>query len=106
MNPLDKILEDYGLKYEDLNLEERETYNKQHFQLKTLTIDDLKNYVRDMKNSISLQLCDVKLEEKQDIILKARLLNYILMESFLSSPDKAERALRDALSNVKLQKGK
>jgi hypothetical protein len=102
MNPLDKILNDYGLKYEDLNIEERDTYNQANFKLKEMTVADIRKYVSDMKNSIALQICDVE----YDVALKARLKNYILLEAFLSSPDAAEKALRDAMATLKLQKGK
>lgn len=107
INLLDKVLEEYNLSYEDLNIEERDTYNKQVFDLKTLTIGDLVEHIQNMKNAIALQLTDVPDDvEHIDINckLKARLKNYLLQEAFLTSPDKAEKSLREALKNVK--KGK
>ena len=63
-----------------------------------------------MKNSIALQLSDLTDVNEdsftKDILLKARLKNYILLEAFLTAPDKAEKALRDKLKNIKPQKGK
>jgi hypothetical protein len=110
MNLLDKALEDLGIKYEDLSSDEKVTFNQSNFQLQNLTIDDVKRYVIEMKNSIGLQLANAvgteKVEERRELILKARLQNYILLEAFLTSPEKAERALKNALSNIKLQKGK
>lgn len=101
-NLKDKILEEYGLHYEDLNIEERETYNSSYFNLKTLSIEDIKNYISDMKNSIALQLTDIKGDEfEKNIILKARLKNYLLLEAFLTAPDKAEKALRESLAKTK-----
>lgn len=107
MNPLDKLLEENGLRYEDLNSEERNTYNQQYFSVQKLTVEDVKRYVIDMKNSIALQLTDSSiLHPFKDNTLKARLKNYILMEAFLTTPDKAEAALKKAVSNIKLQKGR
>jgi hypothetical protein len=107
MNSFDKILEDYGLKYEDLNIEERETYNQQSFSIRDLSKEDIKQHIVDMKNSISLQLTDIRgFHIFKDLILKARLKNYILLEAFLTSPEKAETALRNSLKNIKPQKGK
>jgi hypothetical protein len=108
MNLSDKILEEAGLRYEDLSPEEKETYNAQFFNIKNLTIEDLKQHVIDMKNSIAIQLSDTDPQEDEytDLILKARLKNYILLEAFLTTPEKAEKALRNAISNVKPLKGK
>lgn len=106
-NLLDKVLEEYGLKYEDLNASERETYNSKVFEVKNLSITDLKEKIIDMKNSIALQLCDVLVDAndvdsiKKDFHLKARLKNYLMLEAFLTSPEKAEKALRDSLNNLK-----
>jgi len=109
MNLSDKLLEEMGLKYEDLNLTERETYNQQVFNVKNITIADLKEHINDMKNSVAMQLSDLTNVDEQydkDIFLKARLKNYILLEAFLTSPDKAEKALKDSLANIKPLKGK
>jgi len=102
-NLLDKALEDLGLKYDDLNVAERETYRQKSFQAKTLTIPDLIDNVRVMKDSVALQLSDTPdMEENQDTNckLKARLKNYIVLEAFLTSPEKAERALKQSLEGV------
>ena len=97
-NVLDKILEDQGLNYEDLNSAERETYRKANFSLHKLTVADVKTYITNMKNSVALQLTETPLENtEENVILKARLKNYILLESFLLTPEKAEEALKKQL---------
>ena len=96
MNTLDAILERYGIKYEDLNELERETYRKDQFNIKTLTVGDVLNNIRMMRDAVSLQLCDEE-DPKKNAILKARLKNYILLEGFLSAPGKAQEALDRAL---------
>lgn len=109
MNLYEKFLEDEGIKYEDLNAVEKETFNQKAFDIKNITIADLKAHITDMKNAVALQLCDLTdtdEEVEKDLILKARLKNYILLEAFLTTPDRAEKALRDSLKNIQPQKGK
>jgi len=104
MNPLDNILQEYGLKYEDLNSAERETYKQSVFNIKNLSIGDLKSMIVEMKNSIALQLSDTPdTDEYLDTNrkLKARLKNYLVLEAFLTTPDKAEQALRKGLEELK-----
>ena len=94
-NILDKILEEQGLNYEDLNAMERETYNKANFSIQALTVADVKNYVASMKASIALQLAQTPEDDtNKNILLKARLQNYVLLEAFLERPEKAEEAIR------------
>ena len=95
VNALDKILEEQGLQYEDLDAAERETYRKANFNLKILSIGDVKNYVSYMKDSVALLLADTPWEEELKIVhLQARLKNYVLLEAFLTRPEKAEEAFR------------
>lgn len=96
-NIMDRVLEEHGLNYEDLNPAERETYNKSNFQIKTINIGDIKNNISYMKNSIALQLCDTDGKDVNDKLLKARLKNYILLQSFLLAPEKAQEALNKRL---------
>jgi len=95
MNLLDRILEKQGLNYEDLNHEEREVYNKANFNMKSLSVGDVKHYVSLMKNSVALQISDTPIDETNKIIiLQARLKNYVLLEAFLMKPEIAEKAFR------------
>jgi hypothetical protein len=109
MNLYDKYLEELGIKYEDLNPVEKETFNQKAFDIKNISVADIKQYVVDNKNAVALQLCnimDTTEDAEKDLILKARLQNYILFEAFLTSPDRAEKALKDSLKNIQPQKGK
>lgn len=104
MNLSDKILDELGLKYEDLNIVERETYQQAVFSVQNLSLDDVKVNIVEMKNAIAMQLCDIPDDtEHQDINckLKARLKNYLVLEAFLTVPEKAEKALRNSLQNMK-----
>lgn len=97
VSQLDNVLEQLNLKYEDLNYAEREYYNKTVFNAKNLTLPDLRKYIVEMKDAIAMQLSDT-LDDKEhfnaNMVLKARLKNYLLLEAFLSIPEKAEEALK------------
>ena len=93
-NVYDKVLDDLNLNYEQLNPAEKETYNKANFATQKLSIGDVINYVDHMKNSVGLQLAQTSVDDEiKVVLLQARLHNYILMEAFLRTPERAEKAL-------------
>lgn len=98
----DRILEKVGLKYEDLNSAEKQTLQEWMQQLsdKKLTVDDVKAYIRAMIESVEGELTDTSHNSKQDLFLKARLKNYILLEAFIDSPEKAKKALASQLESL------
>jgi len=98
---LDKILEKYNLKYDDLNPEERETINVwlQSVQQGQVTIEKVKDYITSMKLAVENELTKIGHNSKQDIFLKARLRNYMLLDSFLSSPEKAKQQLERSIAS-------
>jgi len=99
---LNEILEKYGLKYEDLNAEERETLNVlvQAVQQSQLTLDKVKDSISAMKISVENEVTKTTHNSKQDIFLKARLRNYMLLEAVLSSPKRAKEQLDRALASL------
>ena len=100
---MDEILKKYGLKYEDLNATEKETLNTWLTALKQgqLTLDKIKDYISAMRDSVESELTKIGHENKQDIFLKARLRNYMLLEGFLSTPERAEKMMEKSLSGLK-----
>jgi len=100
---MDDILKKYGLKYEDLNPTEKETLNTWLTALKQgqLTLDKIKDYISAMRDSVESELTKIGHENKQDIFLKARLRNYMLLEGFLSTPERAEKMMEKSLSGLK-----
>ena len=96
------ILEKLGVKYEDLNPVERETYNSKlsEIQKSGLSVDKIRDYVHRMKESVELELTKVGHESKQDIFLKARLRNYMLLEAFLDTPDRLKVQLEQMVSSL------
>ena len=99
---INDVLERIGLKFEELNGEERETLNGWMKQLQgnKLVIEDVKKYIHSMKESVEQELTRSNIKSKQDLFLKARLRNYVLLESFMTSPEKAQQALERQLAGL------
>lgn len=94
-NVYDETLKKLDLNYEELNPQEQETYNKANFATQSLSLGDIKKYISHMKTSVALQLSDTPISEDWKItVLQARLKNYILLEAFILSPERAEEALK------------
>jgi hypothetical protein len=100
---IDKILERFGLKYEDLNAVEKETLNNwlNALSQNNLTIEKIREYIKAMKESVERELTKTDHNTKQDIFLKARLRNYILLEDLLSSPERAKKSIEAMLEVAK-----
>lgn len=107
MNFADKLLKDYGLKYEELNYEEREYIRSINLGHKGYSLADMKEDMRKLKDSIALQLTETPDDEEHretNTKLKARLKNYMVLYAKLSAPAEAEKALRRALENKGVEK--
>ena len=98
----DEILRKHGLKYEDLNAVEKETLNTWVAALQEgqLTTEKIKDYLHAMRDSVEQELTKIGHETKQDIFLKARLRNYMLLEALLSSPERAKAQMEKSLSGI------
>ena len=105
------ILEERGINIETLNSLEKETYYKMlsDVQKAELTPDKMKGYVTEMREAVTRELIGepefkyifiFKVANRKQILLKARLLNYILLESFLLSPEKAKEALEGMIAGL------
>lgn len=108
---LSQLLEKYHVKYEDLNSAERETLNTWLSALsnKTLTLENVKEYIKNLITAVEKELADVKettslwsflTNRKKDIFLKARLKNYLILQDFLTAPDKAQKHIEQSLNNL------
>lgn len=95
-------LEEKGIKIESLNAEEKQTYFSMLDVVNDaqLTPEKLRDYIINMKNAVAEELTKVDLTNAQDLFLKARLKNYILLESFLLSPEKAKKQLEDMIAGM------
>lgn len=93
---LDQYLKKKNLKFEDLTQDEKDTYLSwvKALEGKSLGLEDVRNYIRFMKSSVAATLADTKEEDREaNLLLKARLKNYILLEDMLSGPEKASQAV-------------
>lgn len=104
-------LEERGIDISKLNQVEQETYFKmlEEVQKAQMTPEKFKGYISTMREAVTTDLVKepefnyvfiFKVFNRRQIYLKARLQNYILLESFLLSPDKAKQALEDMIANV------
>ncbi|MHA1400142.1 MAG: hypothetical protein ACTSQE_07320 [Candidatus Heimdallarchaeaceae archaeon] len=100
---MDKMLSSMGLKYDDLSSDEKETYYQmlEVSEKKALSSEEMKNYIQVMIRSVEAELVDTKEKSRKSIFLKARLKNYILLESFLLGPDRAKKSLEKYVGTLK-----
>lgn len=100
---IDEILTKFNLKYSDLLPDERETLNTWLSALSqnALSVERIREYISSMKITVENELTRVGHENKQDILLKARLRNYMLLEGFLTTPEKAREQIERALQGIK-----
>lgn len=112
MNVTQEIEEKLGLKIENLNTQEKQTYFTmlETVQKAQMTPDKLRDYIISMRDAIARELVDepefnyifiFKVPNRKQILLKARLKNYLLLEAFLTSPEKAKEALESMISNIR-----
>ena len=98
------ILERTGLKFEDLQPNEKETYFQMMESLKeaSITPSRLLDYIQGMKYEVEEALIKepeykrifiFKFLNREQVYLKARLRNYMLLEAFLLSPEKARKQI-------------
>lgn len=102
MSLMDAMLEKSGLKYEDLKPAEKETLNTwmESLQKSQLSVEKIRDYISSMKEVVESELTKCDLGSKQDLFLKARLRNYMLLEGFLSTPEKAKQQIESAISGM------
>lgn len=102
MSVIDDLLEKTGLKYEDLNSSEKETLNTwmEVLQKGQVSVEKIKEYITSMKEAVEQDLSKSNLGSKQDLFLKARLRNYMLLDAFMSTPEKAKQQIENAISGM------
>lgn len=106
----DDLLASMGLKYEDLKAAERETFNRKLKELEKseITLSSWKEHISQMKTSIELEMSKLSEEDLDDKqvrarmkYLLARLKNYILMEAYMQTPERAKEQFKIQLSSLK-----
>jgi hypothetical protein len=105
------ILEKFGLKYEELNTSEIDTLNGWMAKVdsKIVTLEDIKTMILSMRDAVERELINepefiyiffFKCLNRKQILLKARLQNYLLILDFLTTPEKAKKALERAIEGM------
>ena len=96
-------LEDKGVNIEKLTADEKQTYFTMLDAVRgsQLSIEKLRDYIIQMRSAVEQELVKTELSKDQDLFLKARLKNYMLLESFLISPEKAKAAYDNMVATIK-----
>jgi len=99
---MDEILSKFGLKYGDLEKDEKETLKTwmEALSKNELNLEKVREYLSSMRSSVEQELTKVGHNTKEDIFMKARLRNYMLLEAFLSTPERAKKAIEQALMGM------
>jgi hypothetical protein len=109
---LSNLLEKFNIKYEDLNAAEKETLDTWYKALasRQITTSDIQDFIKRLIEAVERELADVKestsfwsflFRRKQDIFLKARLKNYLMIHDFLLGPEKARKHIEQSLQNIR-----
>jgi hypothetical protein len=113
MSLINEVLEKFGLKEEDLDTPghsgEMETLLKmqQTIQKNQVSVERTRAYVSSLREEVTKQLVDepefnyifiFKVPNRKQIFLKARLKNYMLLEAYLSSPERMKQEMEDMVS--------
>jgi hypothetical protein len=112
---LDKLLEKFGLKWDDLDTKghsgEREYLLQMEsaIEQKQITVQTIKEHIQGMKTAVEQRLINepefnyifiFKVPNRKQILLKARLENYLLLEAMISAPEVAQKAIEAQLSAI------
>ena len=104
---LDEILDKAGLKYEDLTAVEKETLNTwmDALQKGQISVEKVREYITSMKEAVEQELTKFDLDPNQDLFLKARLRNYMLLDAYLSTPERAKQQIENSIAGMIPKKG-
>lgn len=104
---MDDILGILGIKgvedYDDLTPDEQETYRAMLdiVQSGSISLEDFKKHVHSMRQSVEYELSSHERNDRKDLLLKARLKNYLLFEAFFEKPERARDMLKQYSSHSK-----
>lgn len=92
-NPLQRLLGKLGVRYEELNEEERRTFNTWRDSLtgRKLTDADVQGFLDFEYHDAVGKLTSKKLSEREDIFLKMKVDFIIKVKDFLSLPEKEKQ---------------
>lgn len=111
MSITDEIEEKLGLKIDSLNTVEKETYFSMltAVQKSAMSPEKMRDYIISMRIAVEQEIVKepafkrifiFKVENLKLVKLQARLQNYLLLESFLVSPERAKRQLEEMVEGL------
>lgn len=65
-----------------------------------VSIEKVREYIGSMKEAVEQELTKFDLDPNQDLFLKARLRNYMLLDAYLSTPERAKEQIENAISQM------
>ena len=65
-----------------------------------VSIEKVREYIGSMKEAVEQELTKFDLDTNQDLFLKARLRNYMLLDAYLSTPERAKEQIENAISQM------
>jgi hypothetical protein len=106
---IDEILKRHGLTWKQLNEAERQTLYgwSSALQQGQLSVEKIREGVAFMRDSVAKELVNepefsyilfFRIVNRRQILLKARLMNYMILESLLISPEKAKEKVEQAIA--------
>lgn len=106
----DELLAQFGLTRAELNPEELDTLRgwADSLSQNSLTTRDVETHVKAMKDSLTRELAeppktitDWLFRSKRQSFLLARLTNYVMLDDFLTKPERAKKFVEAQLSRLK-----
>jgi hypothetical protein len=105
------LLEEHGLKLEELNSSERETLDKwsKAWQQQEMSVPKIRELLENLIDGTQKELADLKestsfwswlFNRKKDIFVKARLRNYLTLRDFIAGPERARKFIEENLKNI------
>lgn len=111
INSMSGILERLGLSYEDLNEAEKQTLTTwvDSAAKKEMVVADVREHIRNMIYAVEAELADTeeftwvfvwRVVNPKSVMLRARLKNYIMLEAFMATPERARSWMEQHLQQL------
>jgi hypothetical protein len=103
MDELVKLLTGKDIPYDQLRPDEKTYFHGLLDKVRrhTLTIEDVRTYIRQLREAVEMELTKPSLGHDDDLFLKARLRNLMLLDAMLTLPEKAEQLMKRQMAGQK-----
>lgn len=101
MISIDQLLSRAGVRREELTKEEEQSFLEMYELAKKndLSVQKIKDIIDELVQNLSLKVSEWDTPKHQDIYIKARLRNYLVLQGALNAKDRVLEQLGDALKN-------